>query len=89
MASPRSKGSVTFPEASSGVSPGPSRRTVANLPVRVPVVVPDFEDDQDDRAFRQFREVFPDRRVVQVPALDIVVGGGGIHCITQQQPSVA
>ena len=24
------------------------------------VVIPDFEDDQDDRAFRQFREVFPD-----------------------------
>ena len=52
------------------------------------VVIPDFEDDQDDRAFRLFREIFPNRRVVQVPALDIVVGGGGIHCITQQQPSV-
>ncbi len=52
------------------------------------VVIPEFEDDQDDRAFRLFREIFPDRRVVQVPALDIVVGGGGIHCITQQQPAV-
>ena len=52
------------------------------------VVIPDFEDDQDDRAYRIFREIFPDRLVVQVPALDIVVGGGGIHCITQQQPAV-
>ena len=52
------------------------------------VIMPDFEDDQDDRAFRMFRELFPDRKVVQVPAQDIVVGGGGIHCITQQQPSV-
>ena len=52
------------------------------------VVIPDFEDDLDDRAFRLYREAFPDRKVVQVPALDIVVGGGGIHCITQQQPAV-
>jgi len=52
------------------------------------VVIPDFEDDQDVRVYRLFREIFPDRRVVQVPALDIVAGGGGIHCITQQQPSV-
>ena len=52
------------------------------------VIMPDFEDEQDDRVYRQFRELFPDRTVVQVPAQDIVVGGGGIHCITQQQPSV-
>lgn len=52
------------------------------------VIIPDFEDDQDDRAFRIIREVFSDRQVVQVPAHDIVVGGGGIHCITQQQPAV-
>ena len=30
---------------------------------------------------------FPGRRIIQVPALDIVEGGGGIHCITQQQPA--
>ena len=52
------------------------------------VVIPDFEDDQDNRAFRLYRDAFPDRQVIQVPALDIVVGGGGIHCITQQQPAV-
>ncbi|MFC7332298.1 agmatine deiminase family protein [Rhodocista pekingensis] len=51
------------------------------------VVMPAFEDPEDVEAFRLFRRLFPDREVVQVPALDIVRGGGGIHCITQQQPA--
>lgn len=49
------------------------------------IVAPAFEDPEDDRAFRILREVFEGRRVVRVPAADIVIGGGGIHCITQQQ----
>lgn len=51
------------------------------------VVMPAFEDPADDEALRTFRRLFPDRQVVPVPALDIVRGGGGIHCITQQQPA--
>ncbi|WP_114860576.1 agmatine deiminase family protein [Azospirillum brasilense] len=51
------------------------------------IVMPAFEDSADDEAFRIVRRAFPDREVVQVPALDIVRGGGGIHCITQQQPA--
>jgi agmatine deiminase len=51
------------------------------------IVMPAFEDDADDVAFRILRKAFPDREVIQVPALDVVRGGGGIHCITQQQPS--
>ncbi len=51
------------------------------------VVMPSFEDPADDEALRTFRRLFPDRQVVPVPALDIVRGGGGIHCITQQQPA--
>ncbi|SMF21775.1 agmatine deiminase [Tistlia consotensis] len=52
------------------------------------VVLPSFDDPADDRAFDLFEELFPDRKIVQVPALDILHGGGGIHCITQQQPAV-
>lgn len=50
------------------------------------IILPAFEDPADDEAYRVFRRVFPDREIVQIPALDIVRGGGGIHCITQQQP---
>ncbi len=50
------------------------------------VVMPSFEAAEDDRAYRIVRDAFPGRRVVQVPATDIVQGGGGIHCITQQEP---
>ena len=52
------------------------------------VVMPSFDAPQDDRAFRTLRELFPGRSVVQVRATDIVQGGGGIHCITLQQPAV-
>lgn len=52
------------------------------------IVMPAFEDPADDDAFRTMRKVFPDYEIVQVPALDIVRGGGGIHCITQQQPGI-
>ena len=50
------------------------------------IVMPAFEDPQDKRAYESLHRVFPDRQIVQVPATDIVLGGGGIHCITQQQP---
>jgi agmatine deiminase len=52
------------------------------------VIMPAFEASQDDRAYRVIRELFPDRRVIQVAAAEILTGGGGIHCITQQQPAV-
>ena len=52
------------------------------------VVMPAFGDGKDDAAFDTLKEVFPDRVVRRVEVSDILVGGGGIHCITQQQPAV-
>lgn len=51
------------------------------------VVAPSFDDPNDARAADILARVFLDRQIVQVPALDILEGGGGIHCITQQQPA--
>lgn len=51
------------------------------------LVVPAFDDPADADVVELMQRVFPDRRVVQVPCLDIVEGGGGLHCITLQQPS--
>lgn len=53
------------------------------------IVAPAFEQPSDKDALQILRQVFPGYEVVQVPAADIFSGGGGIHCITQQQPAVA
>ena len=50
------------------------------------VVMPSFDDPQDQPAREALQELFPARRIVAVPAREIVLGGGGIHCITQQEP---
>ena len=39
------------------------------------------------RALQVLQQAFPDRKVVQVQSREIVLGGGNIHCITQQQPA--
>ena len=36
--------------------------------------------------FGVFKEVFPEREVVMVRTREVILGGGNIHCITQQQP---
>jgi len=50
------------------------------------VVMPGFEDAADQKAYETVVQCFPDREVVQLTALDLISGGGGIHCTTQQQP---
>jgi agmatine deiminase len=51
------------------------------------VVVPMFDDPMDDAAFDTISAAFPDRHPIQIDAGDLVYGGGGIHCLTQQQPA--
>jgi len=51
------------------------------------VILCAFDDPGDERAATILREVYPGREVVLVDARPIFARGGGIHCITQQQPA--
>ena len=50
------------------------------------VVAPLLDPRRDGAALRKLRRLFPGREVVGVPAREILLGGGNIHCITQQVP---
>lgn len=51
------------------------------------IVMPAFGYDKHDKAaYELFTHLFPDYQITQIDALDVFAGGGGIHCITQQQP---
>ena len=50
------------------------------------VIMPGFNDENDERAREIIQDIFKDREVIQIYARDILIGGGNIHCITQQIP---
>jgi agmatine deiminase len=50
------------------------------------IVMPFFNDPHDTLAMEALQKAMPDRKVVGVYAREILLGGGNIHCITQQQP---
>jgi agmatine deiminase len=47
-----------------------------------------FDDPNDADAVAILREAYPGRHVVTVDARPLFERGGGVHCITQQQPAV-
>jgi len=51
------------------------------------VIVPVFDDAHDAAALQALRDLYPERKVTPVPAREILLGGGNVHCITQQQPA--
>lgn len=51
------------------------------------VVFPTFGDPNDKKAEELLKQLYPDREIVGIYAREILLGGGNIHCITQQQPS--
>jgi agmatine deiminase len=51
------------------------------------IVMPSFDDPNDEGARAILADCFNGRDILQIDVLDIVAGGGGIHCITQQEPA--
>ena len=50
------------------------------------VVMPLLDERTDDEAREIVAGLFPGREVVAVPGIEILLGGGNVHCITQQVP---
>lgn len=53
------------------------------------LVMPLLDERFDEEAARILAATFPEREVVGVPAREILLGGGNVHCITQQVPAAA
>ena len=51
------------------------------------VLVPTFNDPNDRVALGILGELFKDRPVTGLHAVDLVAGRGTVHCLTQQQPA--
>ncbi len=51
------------------------------------VLVPTFNDPKDKLALRVLGDLFPSREVIGIHSVDLVLGLGTLHCMTQQQPA--
>ncbi len=52
------------------------------------VIVPVFNDKNDQKALEIIQSVFPDRKVIGIDSVDIIWGLGSFHCLSQQEPSI-
>lgn len=52
------------------------------------VLLCSFNDPQDKEAKALLRDAYPGREIVLLDATELFARGGGIHCITQQQPAI-
>ncbi|KQQ57783.1 agmatine deiminase [Pseudomonas coleopterorum] len=51
------------------------------------IIAPSFDDPLDGEAQALLQKLFPEHEVVMVPGRELLLGGGNIHCLTQQQPA--
>jgi agmatine deiminase len=80
---------VPLPKPREGPDGRPLTRSYINFALaNGGLVIPAFGDPADDVAASIIAHAFPHRKVVQVDANPIVLGGGGIHCITYEEPAI-
>jgi agmatine deiminase len=51
------------------------------------VLVPTFNDPNDAVSLTKLAQLFPDRKIIGIACLDLVLGLGTLHCMTQQEPA--
>ncbi len=52
------------------------------------VIVPVFNDPNDEKALEILQDCFPDRAVVGINSVDLIWGLGSFHCLSQQEPKI-
>ncbi len=52
------------------------------------VILPQFGVKEDKLALKQMEELFPNKKIHAINTREILLGGGNVHCITQQIPLV-
>jgi agmatine deiminase len=50
------------------------------------VIVPKFNQKTDEIAFAQLKAALPGKKIIMIDSKEVLLGGGNIHCITQQIP---
>jgi agmatine deiminase len=88
MTAKEAKGLITRP----GTRPRPAGDRLAGSYVNFyiangGIVMPLLDARTDRAAAAQLRRLFPRRRIIGVPTREVLLGGGNIHCITQQVPA--
>lgn len=81
-------------DAAEGMQPRPAGERLAGSYVNFyignsAIVMPLLDPKRDGQATRQLQKIFPERHVIGVRSREILLGGGNIHCITQQVPAGA
>lgn len=51
------------------------------------IIFPLLDQRTDEKAKQLFQQMYPDYLITGIPAREILLGGGNIHCITQQIPA--
>ncbi|HTV98623.1 MAG TPA: agmatine deiminase family protein [Steroidobacteraceae bacterium] len=73
----------------SAVAEGSCRSYVNFYLANGAVIAPAYGIAEDEAVAQTLRLAYPDRRIVRVALKDLFRGGGGIHCITQQEPAAS
>ena len=78
-------------EPSAGMNRSAGQRMAASytnfLVTNDRLIFPLLDEAHDADVAETLAELFPDRTVIGIPAREILLGGGNIHCITQQVPA--